>query len=770
MSQLTVRCLGGLEIRLGERQLCDFESHKVKALFAYLAVQRKRSFSREHLAALLWPDRPDKAARRNLRQAIYNLKSALAHDGAAAPILTPGSELQIDPELDCWLDVEAFEAAQRQGRSGGVVDPHYLTAAAALYRGDFLAGFNLKDSPDFEFWQLAQQERLRDRAVETLRTLVDSYLSRGEFRLGLQYARRLVAVDPLSEEAHRYLIRLYALNGQRSRALAQYEDLCDTLSRELGVEPLEETRGLYEAVLTDKDSIQPEVEESRGIGPLIPLVGRQDSYARLRDCWQTVLGGRCCFTVVEGEAGVGKNRLVKSFLDAACSRRLTTVLKGSCNDQIPVAYQPFSQALRNAVAEESPRSSRALSQAPADSLAYLALLAPELRKLLPEVPTSPALATRQDRIHLLECCASFLESLCRPDGGGPPDRPLVLMLGELQWATAETAALFEYLLVRLASVPVWLLGIHTTGGDGRDPALLRHSAGGDAGILFTRIALERLAPESVHELTSTLVGDDHAPELAEFLIRYGRGLPLAIAEWINSLWDDGLLARDAGRWHLRDSLAGLRGDLDTLISSRLGRLPTSTRRLASQAAVIGQQFDAELLARAAKEHLAVVEVGLELMLERWLIRQHSDYWRTGRRERDIELWTQGARRGSFEFNHPLIRRTILDDVNPLRRQVMHREVGEALEEELGEESERACETLAFHFGQAGAWERAIPHFERAACKARSLLAIDTARHYTRQAIAVLDRLASAAREPEEAEAWLRRREGLEAALEASTSE
>ncbi|MCP3960677.1 MAG: AAA family ATPase [bacterium] len=764
MSQLTVRCFGGLDVRIDKRPVTGLESQKVKALLVYLIVHRERSFSREQLAALLWPDELDGPARRNMRQAIYNLKSTLTRDGAESPILT-GSELQIDPALDCWLDVEAFEEARRQGSSGGVVDPHYLTAAAALYRGDFLAGFNLKNSPDFEFWQLAQQERLRDRAVETLRTLVDSYLSRGEFRLGLQYARRLVAIDPLSEEAQRYLIRLFALNGQRSRSLAQYEDLRDTLLRELGVEPLEETRSLYEAVLTDKDSIQPEVEESKGIGPLIPLVGRQESYARLRDCWQTVLTGRCCFTVVEGEAGVGKNRLVKSFLDAACSRRLTTVLKGACNDQIPVGYQPFAQALRNAVAAEGPRSSRVLSSTSADSLAHLALLAPELRRLSHDVPPSPKLATRQDRIRLFECCASFLESLCLPDDGGPPDRPLVLMLGELQWTSSETVDLFEYLLVRLASVPVWLLGTHTTGDKARDSPLQQRAAGDEGPIPLTRIALERLAPESVHELASTLVGDDHATELAEFLILHGQGLPLAIAEWINSLWDDGLLARDAGRWHLRDSLAGLGGDLDALISSRLGRLPTSTRRLASQAAVIGQQFDAELLAGAANEHLAVVEIGLELMLERWLIRQHSDYWRTGRRERDIVLWAKGARRGSFEFNHPLIRRTILDDVNPLRRQVMHREVGEALEQELGEESGRLCEVLAFHFAQAGEWERAIPHLEEAARRARSLLAADTARRYTRQAIEVLNRLEAGARKPETAGAWRRRREEMAASLD-----
>ena len=206
LNQLTVRCLGGLEVRFGERLITGFESHKVRALFAYLITQRDRSFSRDHLAGLLWPEKPQEAARRNLRQTIYNLKTVLTANGTTSPILARGGELRINPRLDCWLDVDAFVEARRRGVSSEAVIPHYLAGAVALYRGDFLAGFGTKDSPDFEFWQLAEQERLRDLAVDTLRLLIESYLSRGEFRLGIQYARRLVAIDPLSEQARRALI------------------------------------------------------------------------------------------------------------------------------------------------------------------------------------------------------------------------------------------------------------------------------------------------------------------------------------------------------------------------------------------------------------------------------------------------------------------------------------------------------------------------------------------------------------------------------------
>lgn len=764
MSQIAVRFFGGLDVRLEERQVTGFESHKVKALFAYLVAQRDRSFSRDHLAGLLWPDKPDEAARRNLRQTIYNLKTVLVAGGAEpSPIVASDGELRIDPRLDCWLDVEAFAEARRRGVSQGAVDPHYLTAAVALYRGDFLAGLALKDSRDFEFWQLSEQERLREQAIDALRALIESYLSRGEFRLGIQYARRLVAIDPLSEQAHRLLVRLYSLSGHRGRAVAAFEHLRETLHRELGVEPLPETEELYRLALKAQAPAPPE-DERGGIGPLIPLVGRPEPYRRLRDCWRSVLAGRCRLTVVEGEAGVGKTRLVKSFLDSASSQRRTIILKGGCSELIPTAYQPFPQVLQNALSEDPQRSEGALATMREEVLADLALLVPELRELSPELPPAAEIEGRPGRRRLFEGIAQLFERLSSSEDGGLGE-PVVVMIGDLQWAREETIELLEYLLERLAAWPVWIVATCCPTGPGDEPAVAHRLLGDDPAAAASQIVLERLEPAAVEELAAALVGSDQAQELADFLIRHGAGLPLAVAEWINSLWDAAVLVHDAGRWQLRDSLAGLSGSFEELVQQRLHRLPTSTRRLASQAAILGEEFDARLLAEAANEHPQVVEIGLELMLERWLIRQHSEYWMSGRREHDIVLWEKGARLGSFAFSHRLIWQAVLSDVNPLRRQVMHREAARSLEKSFGEDAGRWCELLAFHYVEAADWERAMVHLRRAWRGARAVSAVDTARHYLRRTVAVLDRLVGSARLTEEDERWRRERERTAAVLD-----
>jgi predicted ATPase len=173
---------------------------------------------------------------------------------------------------------------------------------------------------------------------------------------------------------------------------------------------------------------------------------------------------------------------------------------------------------------------------------------------------------------------------------------------------------------------------------------------------------------------------------------------------------------------------------------------------------MGQSFDAQLLQEAADEHVVVVEVGLEILLKRWLIRQFADSWKTSRRERDIVLWAQGARRGSFEFAHKLIRNTVYHELNPLRRQAMHSQVAKALEHLRGE---REPEALAYHFVEAGQWERALPHLQRAIDRALSVGAEETARLFCGQAQEVLNRLVAGARNAAQAERWREERERMQ---------
>jgi DNA-binding SARP family transcriptional activator len=752
LSKIRVRLLGGFEVWAGERQIAGFESQKVRALLAYLVCNRRRTFSRDHLAGMLWPERDGDAARHTLRQAVYNLRSKLPDAGALLQV--NNLEIGFVPRADLWLDVEAFEESLRLGM-GRTVDPQHLSAAVQLYRGELLAGFFVKDSPDFEDWMVAEQVRLRDATVEALHHLIESYRRRGEYRFGVHYARRLVAIEPLSEEAHRELMRLCSLAGQRSRALAQYEELLTLLHDELGVEPLAETRRLYESILAEAAREEIVTDPEEPIGPIIPLAGRSGAFVQLREGWSKALSGQAHLTVVMGEKGIGKTRLIKSFLDGVTSTRHCGVLKGRCYELSPLlAYRPFIEVLRGALAEEADGAGQVLAAASGEVLEDLSRLVPELRDLRPDLGEPAPLAGAEGRRRLFASVHRFLEGLCRNGD------PLILFLDDLHLADRDSLDLLAFLLAKLEG-PIWTLAAFQPDEMEVDHPLSQILRRGEKEGHVTRVMLEPLVLPMLEEIAESLVGEPRAAELAGFLTERSAGLPLVVSELVNYLWDEGILVtQETGRWTLTRALREVEvpEDLDELIQLRIRRLPNSTRRLASLAAILGQTFEVQLLQEAADEHAKVVEIGLEILLKRWLIRQFAYFW-TDRRgdEEQVVIWARGARRGSFELAHGRTRAAIYGELNPLRRQAMHAQVAAALEKLRGP---RDCETLAFHYTVANQWEKALPHLQRSIDRALAVGAEDAARRYCDQAIEGLSRLAAGARSEAAAERWREEREAL----------
>jgi predicted ATPase len=168
-----------------------------------------------------------------------------------------------------------------------------------------------------------------------------------------------------------------------------------------------------------------------------------------------------------------------------------------------------------------------------------------------------------------------------------------------------------------------------------------------------------------------------------------------------------LVAAGDRRWSLERDPAGsptAAMPLEALIAHRIRRLPPSARRLMVLAAVIGPTFDVELLQRASHEQMAVVEISLELMLERRLVRQVAHRWSPTPRERDLVRWAQGARRGELELSHPLVRRAAIAELPEARRRQLHHDVAEALAARAADGVEAPPEVVRHHRLEAGEME------------------------------------------------------------------
>ena len=233
----------------------EFNTRKNLALVAYLAVTGE-SHTREELVALLWPELEPSRARSGLRRNLSVLKKTLGGQWLVVDRETAG----LDPGADLWFDVERFQALlqawQGHGHPEADVCAECLAAlaeAVELYRGDFLAGFTLRDSPSFDEWQFFQTEGLRQDLASALERLVRGHSLQGADQPAIPYARRWVSLDSLHEPAHRHLMRLYVWSGQRAAALRQYAECERILQEELGVPPEEQTTQLFEAIKMSRD-------------------------------------------------------------------------------------------------------------------------------------------------------------------------------------------------------------------------------------------------------------------------------------------------------------------------------------------------------------------------------------------------------------------------------------------------------------------------------------------------------------------------------------
>ena len=221
---LELRLLGHPQIQQNGTELTNLKKGKPLALFAYLAVT-KRAHSRSVLAGLLWGDMSESTARKNLTKALGVLRPHLEEYLTITP-----QTIAFDGDSDYWLDVEDFEAKIDDGAI-----PH-LQEAVQLYEEDFLAGFYVRSAPEFEEWVSAQQSHLQEACLQALQTLVAHFFEQGQtnWKQAIDYASRLLQLEPWHEGTHRQLMRLLALSGQRGAALAQYETCRTVLAEELG--------------------------------------------------------------------------------------------------------------------------------------------------------------------------------------------------------------------------------------------------------------------------------------------------------------------------------------------------------------------------------------------------------------------------------------------------------------------------------------------------------------------------------------------------------
>jgi len=695
--------LGAPRIEVGGEPL-RVDTRKATALLVYLA-ERREPQRRESLAAMLWPESDSAHSKAALRRTLSALRKAVggewvSADRDAVTLVAP------------WLDTEEFrtllDSTHEHGHAVGeacakCLEP--LTAAVQLYRDNFLSGFTLPDSPDFDEWQYFTSQSLLRQYEDALRRLVQVHKRDQSYETAIEYAHRRLSLDTLNESAYRDLMSLHARLGQRGMAMQQYRDCVRVLQEELGTPPLEDTVELYEQIKVGKFTTAEAHKESTRVKPerpnergKLPLVGRQEDLAQIQASYMQIKQNPR-LVLVEGEAGVGKTRLAEEFLAGSSAN----VLQARCYPgEASVAYRPWIDALRSSLAmDDAPEKLEAI---PAIWLTEAARLLPEIFELFPQIdrPSADLPARGQDR---------FMNGLVQVLGalaGG--DRPGALFFDDLQWADEASLELIAYLMRRGPTPPPFVLVTwrrDTSADDQRLRAWIASLPPASAEIA----SLSPLTTQDVAEL----VGSIKSSAPAEKLYQETDGLPLFLAEYLTAL-EAGTIEGKEGQWDLPTPV-------QEILHSRLISVPGASQQLLGAAAVIGRSFEFEILRAVSGRSIEETVSGLEGLIGAGFVREYVEQ--------------QPPLGPSYDFKHDRFRELVLVETTYARQRLLHARTAEALlHTRGGEASGTLASRIARHYELAGNEGDAAEYYFDAGNHARGLYANDEAISHYQNALAL----------------------------------
>jgi eukaryotic-like serine/threonine-protein kinase len=409
------------------------------------------------------------------------------------------------------------------------------------------------------------------------------------------------------------------------------------------------------------------------------FVGRERETQALRAAIDDAVGRRGRTVLVSGESGIGKTRLA-SEAAAYAALRGAQVLWGRCYAGAGApAYWPWVQVIRNYARDHDAET---VASDLGSGAFEIAQIVSEVREQMPEIPESPPLDAEQARFRLFDSVSRFVI-------GASDRQPLAIFLEDLQQADRPSLMLLAYVARELASSRVFLLGTYRDDELPGDHHLNEVLTALSKERGYARIKLRGLSDQHVKVMLEAVLQQSLEQRdelaLADAVCRESEGNPYFTEEIIRHLIDSEVLDWRDGRWvtDIRGGEElGIPRGVHEVVSHRLAKLPAETLELLSTAAVIGREFDVQILTHVSGLEAGGVLARMQPALDGAIVRQAT------------------GEPGRYVFAHGATRDALYDDLPALRRSQLHIAAGEALEQLYEDRIESHLSAIAYHLAKA----------------------------------------------------------------------
>lgn len=746
--QVEIRLLGSFEVSRRDRiiRADDWPRKKASALLKRLALERR--FLKDQAIEFLWPESDPASASNNLYKTLHSLRqvldSVLGLGASRATFRFEDGILSLQPSV--WVDASEFERlCTAQASESPEQRSSELIRALDLYRGDLL--------PDdrYEDWASTPRERLYHCWREACLVLANSRRDARSYDSAITLLIPLLEHDQTDELVHRELMRLYALSGQRFKALRQYKTCVAALAAEIDAQPTPETDALHAQILNEEIFPPSALVQPPLSSPAIPsadkprplFVGRERELSLLHSHLKAALAGDGRIIFITGEAGQGKTSLMAEFAHRSLAEYPELVIAtGACQELIGFAdpYLPFRDLIAMLNGDwqrpwldgniSAAQVQRLLAIAPQTTRAIEAHAPDLVDILIPATELGLRHKTHHRNLDQNQIFYKFgqcLRSLA-------VQQPLILLLDDLQWIDSASANLLFYLGRQLVNSSILILGAYR-------PSEVSPKISRDHPLALVVQELVRYRGEIQVDLDSSIPANersfidallDSEPNLLdtsfrEAMYRRTKGHPLFTVELLRALQDQGdLVKNEAGVWTTAANLDWeiLPARVEAVIARRIETLPQELRQLLAVACVEGESFSVEVIAQVQPMAVRSLLHQLSQVLDhRYRLLREGGEWRLG-----------GKSLTRFQFRHNLFQQYLYHQLGRAERRALHREIAAALEKIGGNDLNGLAVTLAHHYLAAGDTAKAVPHLCRAGDDARRRVALEEAVRFYESAL------------------------------------